>query len=350
MRRFWIPSTIFLLMASTATAQSYAHCEKIISSGLREYNVSTDSEAYLNTVFDRYCESSGSAKSASAGIGVEFPIKAVPLRFSGNYSSAEEGHRNFCKTYSSYTSSSRSTYSYTERIVEKAYDAFDKCVELTNAGVQISHEQVSRAAISINLKAAQGTTLEVRGLKPSKGISCSGQQPDGTLTQYGESTHGSTRDFLKINCERSGRDRPDGSVMFDEGSIQLATNTNPGGYDIFWPADILLTERSASEIAARLTAFDNALKTKLSNDEWPSGSYVILRGSATCPAGFKQVDSFIHAIASFYDPAQNPQGYISEAHFGASALACHGKCSQYARDSPYNIQWLGDLSLSVCVK
>ena len=89
-------------------------------------------------------------------------------------------------------------------------------------------------------------------------------------------------------------------------------------------------------------------------DRWPIGSYAVLRGKGSpCPAGFTQVDSYLNAIASFYDPAQNPKSYIKPGEFGASSLTCHGgadKCSQFVRDSPTNVQWLGDLNLSVCVK
>lgn len=344
-----------LICGSTALGQALDPCGVIITSGLREYRIGTSSDAYLNTVFDRFCETSGTTRSQGGALGVEFPLKSIPVSLTGNYSSSEEGYRTFCKTYASRTTTNSSRYTYEERIVEKAYETYAQCRALSVSGVSISHNTLDRATVSINLRAAVGKPLEVRGLRTSQGITCSGISPDGKPVSYTPSTVVRTTDYLRINCSREPRTRQNDTKVFDEGTIQVGLNAEPGGYDVYLPRDEFVPEVSAMEIQKRLATIDTHLAGKLDIDKWPSGRYVILRGSGeACPKGFKQVDTFVHAIASFLpDPGQgDPAGYIRQADFGASSIKCHGgaNCGAYGRPAPVNINWLANLDLSFCVK
>jgi hypothetical protein len=64
-----------------AHAQSniFDNCKTIITDGSKEYSIQTDSRAYLNSVFDKYCDSSGSAKSSSLGIGLDAFVNTALL-------------------------------------------------------------------------------------------------------------------------------------------------------------------------------------------------------------------------------------------------------------------------------
>ncbi len=120
---------LFVVLATPSFAQTslFDNCRTVITDGLREYAVSNESVSYLNTVFDKYCDRSGSTKSVGVVTGIDTVIKSLPVRFTGNYSSNEEGWRNFCRIYSSQTSLNTDRFSYQERIVQRAYDSFDAC-------------------------------------------------------------------------------------------------------------------------------------------------------------------------------------------------------------------------------
>jgi hypothetical protein len=56
---------VLTAVSTSALAQGniYDNCRAIITDGLREYAVDNNSVSYLNTVFDKYCDRSGSTKS-----------------------------------------------------------------------------------------------------------------------------------------------------------------------------------------------------------------------------------------------------------------------------------------------
>jgi hypothetical protein len=113
---------------------------------------------------------------------------------------------------------------------------------------------------------------------------------------------------------------------------------------------------SGAILESHRPAFDKWVADAQSKmDRWPSGSYAIFRGkNAGCPTGFQQVDTFVHAVASFMpNPGDgSASAYIKEREFGASSIKCHGgaNCAAYNRPAPINVNWLADVDLSICVK
>ena len=110
------------LVLGQALAQSsiFDNCRTVITDGLREYSILGDSASYLNTVQDKYCERSGSAKSQSLGVGLDLVTKSLPIRFTGSFGSnnSEEAIRNFCRNYASFTAAASTHNTYEERIVQ----------------------------------------------------------------------------------------------------------------------------------------------------------------------------------------------------------------------------------------
>lgn len=66
--RFGMLAAGLLALAPAAFAQSLERaCSAIITNGLREHSVNTESDAYYQTLFDRHCEKSGEVKRSSSG-------------------------------------------------------------------------------------------------------------------------------------------------------------------------------------------------------------------------------------------------------------------------------------------
>lgn len=110
-------------------------CRELIPSGLKQYSIRTDSGSYLTSVFDRYCDESGSTKSSGLWLGLDIVVKTIPVTFTGSYSSNEEAVRNFCKTYAGQARGHSDQERYEEKIVDRAYDSFDACTAIAATGV-----------------------------------------------------------------------------------------------------------------------------------------------------------------------------------------------------------------------
>lgn len=103
MRKFvlCITSILSFIFSTHANSQSLIDaCKTIITDGLRDYSIETNSAEYLNSVRDQYCDSSSSAKSSKFGVGLDAVVEAIPIGFKVNYNSSQEAMRNFCKNYS----------------------------------------------------------------------------------------------------------------------------------------------------------------------------------------------------------------------------------------------------------
>jgi hypothetical protein len=233
---------------------------------LREYAVSNESVSYLNTVFDKYCDRSGSTKATGVATGIDTIIKSVPVKFTGNYSSNEEGWRNFCRSYSSETALNTERFNYQERIVQRAYDSFDACLALATAGIATRHkiENITRTNFFIHAGFARPVTI--RGINASQNVTCEGVDP--TSSERKSTTFNASSvmklvndDVLGIVCSRSGDRDTAGNITYDEGIVTVLTDISPNGnYTIFMPKDTKLADNIAS--AVQKDVKDTAEKVK----------------------------------------------------------------------------------------
>jgi hypothetical protein len=255
----WAGTLTLVLCTSTAFAQSgiFDNCRSVITDGLKEYSINTDSSAYLNSVFDRYCESSGSTKSSSFGLGLDTVVKAIPLNFTGNFSSNEEAIKNFCRNYSSLSAGRSDKTSYQEKIVQRAYESFDQCVSLAQTGVIVRHSVRSLENIDFYVAPGFSRPVTIKGVKASGNIECRGQDPNAT-------------DPKDKKFELSTRIKLHDS-LYEEGVITLLTDISPNGnYAAFVPKDLKLAQDRASEIdkaLANLAAENASLKQQLKNEQ-----------------------------------------------------------------------------------
>jgi hypothetical protein len=325
---------VLLAALSTPTfAQNiYDNCRAVITDGLREYSVSNDSLSYLNTVFDKYCDRSGSTKTAGVGVGIDAVIKSIPVKFTGNYSSNEEGWRSFCRNYSSETALQTNRNNYQERIVERAYDSFDSCIALAAAGIVTRHRVENITRTNFFMHAGFARPVTIRGVNATSNIKCEGIDPNSKENKSTTFNAGSVMklvndDVLGMVCTRSGNLDAAGNTAYDEGIVTVLTDISPNGnYTIFMPRDTKLADNVASLVQKQiketadsldksvkdLKAATNKMLTQIpnfvQNTDMPGYDTMANRGErfpgskADCPAGH-----FVTGVESY---VENGDGHV----------------------------------------
>ena len=189
---YWsVFALFFLLLEVGASFAQTADCGLILTRGLREYDIQNDSSSYLNTTFDSYCSASGQTRDQSLNIGLDAVVEAIPIKFTLGAKDARSAMENFCKVYKSDTSSRSDTSRYRETIVRRAYDSYDNCIRLSMNGNVVTHDVLSLESTQIFLKAGVGKPVELRGIKTSSNITCTGAN-SGKILTYGEATAAKT--------------------------------------------------------------------------------------------------------------------------------------------------------------
>ncbi|MFB0713684.1 hypothetical protein ACEU59_21360 [Buttiauxella noackiae] len=281
---------------SLPAASTFADVNSCLSlaSTLKEYNISNQSSAFLNSAYDQYCDQSGNTKSTSAGIGLDMVIKAIPIKFTGNYSSSAEAFKNFCRNYSSVATASERKFSYEEKIATKSLETIEACQRIAALGATVTHEIPNMRAVTFFLQNGNATKLEVRGVfpTPNDGVVCEGQI-DGQLKTFSKETFAKVESTQGISCERVSKSSPSGVGVFEEQVITLATNL--GNYSVFLPQDEKLPLEMAQNISSRIDKLENegsALSSKtttLESDlaqEKASLRYIFVENSVNCPQGW----------------------------------------------------------------
>lgn len=258
----------FVALSTPSFAQGniYDNCRAVITDGLREYAVSNESVSYLNTVFDKYCDRNGSTKAIGAGLGIDTVIKSVPVRFTGNYSSAEEGWRNFCRNYSSQTALDIDRFNYRERIVQRAYDSFDTCIALATAGIATRHRIENITRVNFFVHGGFARPVTIRGINATGNIKCEGVNPNnnegGSTTFNASSVMRLANDnVLGMVCTRNGNTDNAGNITYDEGIVTVLTDISPNGnYTIFMPKDTKLADSIASVVQQQIKEAADRIK------------------------------------------------------------------------------------------
>jgi hypothetical protein len=243
---------------STAQAQSL-QCTDIART-LKEFSISTSSSSYLNSVFDSYCEASGSAKQSGVGIGLDAIVKAIPIKFTGSYSSSEDAVKNFCKNYSSSTSLQERKYSYEEKIASKALDTVTDCLKLQSQGITITHDILNKEVATFYLKSAVEQKIVVSGVATSGPISCTGHI-GGQSKSINETTGIAVQKTQNFSCKRRGSSTSANQPkVYEEATVTIATNF--GNYNVLWPRDERLPEDMASMVGKDLEELKGNLKKR----------------------------------------------------------------------------------------
>lgn len=286
----------FFLTSLTLIGQSLAQnlqCPDI-SRTLATYNIDNSSSEFLTTVYSKYCYEDGSVKSSGGGLGIDVIVKAIPVKFTGNYSNSQEAHSNFCKTYSSLLQSNTATASYTKTISDSAIQTIDHCLSLQAAGVQISHDVTNYEALSFYMRSSVTSSFELQGVQTTGAVKCTGIVK-GALTKFDEKLNLSIKNTQGFSCKRSGTAKSNGSRNFDEATITVLTNQ--GNYPVLWPKNQREPEDMAAEIQKRLgqiTADNSMMATMLRTIMNPKPIPIY-----QCPTGWIRTGSPDLAWASY---------------------------------------------------
>ena len=265
-----------------------------LANTLKEYNISSQSSAFLNSAFDQYCDQSGSTKASGGGIGLDMVIKAIPIKFTGSYSSTEEGFRNFCKNYSSVATAAERKFSYEEKIATKSLETIDSCLRIAATGAVVTHEIPNAKSVVFYLQSGSATKLELKGLfpTPDDGVLCK-SQVDGQLKNITEETYTKVEPSISISCSRTAKAQSSGVKTYEEQVITLATNL--GNYTVFLPQDERMPIDMAQNISNRVdkleaSSFELSAKTlSLENDsnkEKVALKFVVVTNAENCPDGW----------------------------------------------------------------
>lgn len=251
--------TLSLFTHQTYGAEDYAHCRPIITDSLKEIDIEIDSAEYLNTVFDKHCEKDGAAKESSLNVGIDAVVDALPVKFKLGTSDKKQSIRDFCKQYKVFTSDKRGTFRRRERIVARAYDSYDTCIQLASQGIKLSHKVRTLDSLDFFVAPAIGKPVTLNGVKASENIRCVGRDSGsifGNVAQLNVDSRIVVKDApLNIVCTRNGRNDKNEGNVYEEGFVILLTDLQPyGNYGVVLPRDAKLPENQASALK---TQFDN---------------------------------------------------------------------------------------------
>jgi len=259
-RRFFrVAAIAALASASLLHAQDSSDCNLIITSGLRNYNISSSSSSALNVIYNNYCSSSGNTSVDGTKAGLNAVIEEIPIGLTFGQSDQKTAFQNFCKNYQSTAQSAQSGSDYQSTIVTKAYDAFNQCINLHNNGVTVKHNVINLAASSFFLSASIAHPLAIFGVTTSDNVTCSGQDSSGKLVKFVPATNIKSPKTIAFTCKRTPQTIKNGQY-YEEGTISIATDV--GNYDVFLPHDTKFSVDQASDIDQEIQHFQSNASAK----------------------------------------------------------------------------------------
>ena len=224
-----------------------------LASTLRQYNISSSSAAFLDQVFDDYCEQGGSANSKSLGLDLDVVVKAIPLKFKGTSSDNKSAFKNFCSNYQSIRVASTNEDIYERKITAEALATVDTCLRYqASNGVVMTHEVRSLRAIDFYLTRSALSPLKIDGVRviPNENIQCKGIV-DGKSVLFDESSVVTVDPKQSIVCERTPAKLSDGSLYYDEAVITIQTTLD--NYSVFLPKETQFPDNIASQISETIS-------------------------------------------------------------------------------------------------
>lgn len=237
-----------------AQTDAAAICGGILANASHNVNLSESSMDYLNTIFDNYCDQSGTTKSSGSDVGLSAVISSIPIGFSLGSSDARTSMKNFCRNYASTANSRSRTYSYQSSVVDKALTTVSDCMKFALTGNYIQHRILNDEAANIILTAASGSEVKIDGLKTSGPVSCSGFEKSGKVIKFNQSTEYQFSGNYVITCARQPNrnpgDSPNGET-FEEATVTVSTPL--GSYAFLWPRSVRLGNNDARSIQQALS-------------------------------------------------------------------------------------------------
>ena len=256
-------------------------CRGILSDAGNNISISQDSDAVLDTVFDKYCNQSGTAKSSNLDIGLGVVIEELPIKFTLGSSDKQTAVNNFCRNYAQLSTSNHQRSSYQSTVVDKALDTMDDCVRIARTGSFLTHKILNDEAADIYLTARTGDKITIQGLNTTGHITCqTNVKSNNLLLNNGKALSldgGSRFDFegnLTISCTRKGDSatadliatKPadggpaarTGATVFNEATVSVSTQ-NAGPYAFLWPRAVRFPENEASQVSADIAGLRDTL-------------------------------------------------------------------------------------------
>jgi hypothetical protein len=239
---------MFCSLYSSYVAAQNLQCPDIART-LKTYQIDASSSSFLNSAFSQNCQQDGSRKSSGGGVGLEAIVKAIPVKFTGNYNSTDEGFTNFCKSYASLATATSSQDAYKEFISDKALITIEQCNRLQASGVQITHDVINIESVVFYLRSSVTQSFDIQGVSTTGKVACTGLIK-GRPTKFDNNVSVSVKATQNISCIRKGEASQKGPI-FDEASVTVLTNQ--GNYSVLLPRDERLSETLASSIAAQIS-------------------------------------------------------------------------------------------------
>src|SRR5262249_17316846 len=138
-------------------------CSPILTEASRNVNLNESSAEYLNTIFDKYCERSGSLKQSGFSLGISAPIESIPVSLTLGSTDSSIAMTNFCHNYASTANSRVQQRSYVSTVVEKALATYVECMRIASTGNFIKHEILNEQTANVTITAGSGTKLTIKG-------------------------------------------------------------------------------------------------------------------------------------------------------------------------------------------
>jgi hypothetical protein len=288
----------FALSSVCALAQTaVSGCDTLLTKGLRDYNISSESTSSLNNIFNQYCYADGRANTSAFNAGLSAIIYSVPISLTLGSTDASQATTNFCKTYKGSSFYNNNVDTYQEKIVQRAYDSYDACVRLQSEGFYVTHDLLTSDKAQILLRAGVGKPIEVDGLDSTSNITCVG--PDGTGTgnkiNYSVATQHKSDIAIGIFCTRQSRQDASGVTVYDEGSVAIALLGDK--YNFYWPKSQILPENIASQVQSSILqlrgamAASNVQFNQLSDQLSKASTVVGYKGTNTPQSGISDTDA-----------------------------------------------------------
>ncbi|RRS06404.1 hypothetical protein EIP75_02140 [Aquabacterium soli] len=253
---------VYLLAAASQADAQNLQCPDIAKT-LKEYSIDSSSSSYLGAVFTQHCQSDGSRKSSGGGVGLDAVVKAIPLKFTGSYTTSDEGFSNFCKSYASHVSTSNASDSYKETISRKALETIQQCLTLQASGVIVTHEVSNVESANFYLRNSVTQKLMLEGISIAGDVSCTGQV-NGSRKQFDSNISVDVKSTVSFACKRAGQANAVSSAKsFGEAIVTVLTNQ--GNYSLFWPRDERQSESMATAIDKRITAAEGDIAITKAN-------------------------------------------------------------------------------------
>ncbi|MGX1187443.1 hypothetical protein AB7M29_005122 [Pseudomonas sp. F-14 TE3623] len=135
------PSIIMIVSALYVySCQAVASdCADVYASATRNIKTNERQASELLYFFNKHCESNGEISSSATGVNFEAVVKAIPMKFGAENSSAQQKLSEFCKIGTSLNTQWENSSSYSSTVIVPSLVNFNECVALQNKGVRITH-------------------------------------------------------------------------------------------------------------------------------------------------------------------------------------------------------------------